>query len=159
LLVVSGIAKMVDPAPTVGALRAARLPHRSWQARGLGLIEIVAAAAAIVFGGIAVAGVALMYLAFTVFVVVALRLDFPLSSCGCFGKSDTPPTWLHAGYNASAALAAAVVAVGGFRGLDSVAGLGWFESAAYAGMVGLGVFASHLLLSELPQLRAAWRSG
>jgi hypothetical protein len=159
LLVVSGIAKLVDPAPTVGALRAARLPHRSWQARGIGLTEIVVAVTAIVFGGIAVAGVALMYLAFTVFVVVALHLDLPLSSCGCFGKSDTPPTWLHAGYNASAALAAAVVAAGGFSGLDTVAGFGWFESAAYAGMVGLGVFASYLLLSELPQLRAAWRSG
>lgn len=158
LLVVSGIAKLVDPAPTVGALRAARLPHRGSLARALGLTEIVVAVTAIVFGGIAVAGVAVMYLAFTVFVVVAIRLDLPLASCGCFGKSDTPPTWLHAVYNTSAAVAAAVVATTGAGGLDALAGLSWFESAAYAGMVGLGVFASYLVLSELPLLRTLSRS-
>jgi len=158
LLVVSGIAKLVEPAPTTGALRAAGLPHARWQARALGLIEIVVAVAAIGLGGVAVFGVVIMYLAFTIFVVVALGADLPLSSCGCFGKHDTPPTWLHAGYNASAALAALLVGIQGLSGIDALVGLSWFAAAAYVGFGGLGVFTSYLLLSELPHLQSLTRS-
>jgi Methylamine utilisation protein MauE len=158
LLVVSGIAKLADPAPTAGALRAANLPHRTWMARALGLAEVGLAATAIVFGGPAVLGVAGMYLAFGVFVVVAIVADLPLASCGCFGKRDTPPTWAHVVYNASAAVAAGIVWLQGGTGFDALAGLGWLGSAAYLGLVGLGTFASYLLLSELPHLRSAVRS-
>lgn len=158
LLVVSGIAKLVDPVPTMGALRAAGLPDQRWMVRLLGLTEIVVAVAAIVWGGFAVAGVAVMYLAFTVFVVVAIRGDLPLSSCGCFGRTDTPPTWLHAGYNASAAAAALAMGIAGQSGLDVFDGLSWYQSVAYVAFVGLGVYVSYLVLSELPSLLAASRS-
>ena len=39
--------------------------------------------------------VALSYLLFAAFVVVALRSGAPISSCGCFGKADTPPSVVH----------------------------------------------------------------
>ena len=39
--------------------------------------------------------VAVSYLAFAGFVVVALRSGKPISSCGCFGKVDTPPSPVH----------------------------------------------------------------
>jgi hypothetical protein len=40
--------------------------------------------------------VAASYAGFTLFVLQALRTGSPLASCGCFGKTDTPPTRLHA---------------------------------------------------------------
>jgi hypothetical protein len=49
--------------------------------------------------------VAVSYLAFTTFVVVARLRGGVLSSCGCFGRADTPPTWLHAGVTAGLAVA------------------------------------------------------
>ncbi len=158
LLVVSGIAKMADPVPTMGALRAARLPHRRWTAVALGGLEIAVAGYAIVFGGVAVLGVAAMYLAFTVFVVVALRLGLPLSSCGCFGRADTPPTWLHVAYNSVATLAAAVAATEGWGGVRGVWQTDAVGAIVYLGLAGLGVFASYLLLTELPPLLSLSRS-
>ncbi len=158
LLVVSGIAKMADPVPTMGALRAARLPHRRWTAVALGGLEVAVAGYAIVFGGVAVLGVAALYLAFTVFVVVALRLGLPLSSCGCFGRADTPPTWLHVAYNSVATLAAVAAAGGGWGGVRGVWQTDAVGAIVYLGLAGIGVFASYLLLSELPPLLSLSRS-
>ena len=62
------------------------------------------------------------YLVFTVFVAHTLRRGGFLTSCGCFGKADTPPTRSHLAVTGAAAVAAAaVVAVP--------------ESAAWAGTV------------------------
>lgn len=158
LLVVSGIAKMADPVPTMGALRAARLPHRKLTAVALGGLEVAVAGYAIAFGGVAVLGVAALYLVFTVFVVVALRLGLPLSSCGCFGKADTPPTWLHVGYNSVAAVAAVAATAGGWGGVRGVWQTDAVGAIVYLGLAGLGVFASYLLLSELPPLLSLSRS-
>ena len=47
----------------------------------------------------------LSYLAFTAFVITARLKGGVLASCGCFGKADTPPTWLHAAVTAGLALA------------------------------------------------------
>ena len=56
----------------------------------------------------------LSYLAFAGFVVVALRSGAPISSCGCFGKVDTPPSVVHVVLDlAFAAVAAAAAVVGG----------------------------------------------
>ena len=53
--------------------------------------------------------VAVSYLAFAGFVIVALRSGAPISSCGCFGKVDTPPSVVHVVLD----VAFAGVAVGG----------------------------------------------
>jgi hypothetical protein len=47
--------------------------------------------------------VALAYGLFAVFVVVALKRGWALTSCGCFGRPDNPPTVAHAVLNAGAA--------------------------------------------------------
>ena len=46
------------------------------------------------------------YAGFAVFILVALRRGWALSSCGCFGRPDTPPTPAHAVLNAGAAASA-----------------------------------------------------
>ena len=57
--------------------------------------------------------VAVSYALFAVVVAAALRSGKPISSCGCFGKVDTPPSALHVVLNVVAAgVAAGAVFVG-----------------------------------------------
>jgi hypothetical protein len=96
VLAVAGAAKVLDPTMTVGALRALHLPASP------GLVRLGAAAEL----GLAVAAVTLSgpwpyvlisvtMLGFAAFVVVALRRGTMIGSCGCFGREDTPPHWIH----------------------------------------------------------------
>ncbi|MGF1668127.1 MAG: hypothetical protein ACFCVC_17850, partial [Acidimicrobiia bacterium] len=48
LLILSGGAKLADGGPTMGALRSARLPAGYRVVTGLGLIEVVAGASALI---------------------------------------------------------------------------------------------------------------
>lgn len=96
LLVVSGASKVRTPVATEGALRASGLPASRTLVRMLGTVEVVVGVAAIGLGAAATsAAVAVLYLGFTGFVVNALLRDLPVASCGCFGREDTPPTWIH----------------------------------------------------------------
>ncbi|MGH9027819.1 MAG: MauE/DoxX family redox-associated membrane protein, partial [Acidimicrobiia bacterium] len=54
--------------------------------------------------------VAASYLAFAAFVVRARGQGRALSSCGCFGRLDTPPTRLHVAVTLGAAAVAVAVA-------------------------------------------------
>jgi hypothetical protein len=68
------------------------------------LVELAICIAALVKPGVLTgAPVAAAYAGFTLFVVIALRRGWPLASCGCFGRPDEKPTYLHAGLNAAAA--------------------------------------------------------
>jgi hypothetical protein len=112
VLVVSGLAKWITPAPTVTLLGALGLPASGWVARIVGALEVVVGAAALLIGGrVAAAIVSVLYLAFAVVVVRARRAGAP--SCGCFGAGSAPPSWLHVWVNlVSALLAAAAVGAG-----------------------------------------------
>lgn len=150
LLGVSGVAKLVDPEPTTGAMQAARLPYSNVVSRALGASEVLVATGALVSGGVFVIGAAGFYLAFGVFTIVALARDIPLQSCGCFGRVDTPPTVVHVAFNTSSALALAALPIldlGPFPW-----GMPLIELALYGSFAGLGVWASYLLLARLPQL-------
>jgi hypothetical protein len=101
LLAVGGAAKAVRPRDTAQALTAVGLrfprvlPARVAVRIG-GAIEVVIGVAALLVGGpVLCALVAASYVAFTGFVVIALRTGAPISSCGCFGKADTPPSIVH----------------------------------------------------------------
>src|SRR5690606_27424654 len=112
----SGGSKFRDPEPTRGALRAARLPSSRGAVLALGGVELVVAATGLLWPSPwAAAAVAACYLAFAAFVGFALARRLPIQSCGCFGRSDTPPGPLHLGVNLTAATAATIVAArGGF---------------------------------------------
>jgi hypothetical protein len=98
----------------------------------LGLVAVVHPSRAVA------AAVALSYLGFTLFVLRALRSGSPLASCGCFGKSDTPPTPGHAVVTALLAAAAGLVALDPGVGLDlPVLVVG--AVLAYVGYVALAV--------------------
>lgn len=154
LLVMSGGSKIIDPAPTRGALAATGLPAGEWTAPSLGAAEIIAGLTGIVFGGMAAASAGLIYAGFAVFVVYALARRLPIQSCGCFGKSDTPPTWTHVGFNALSAVAGLGIAFSGTTPLSVLADQpAW--GIPYLGFVAIGVAVVYLLLAELPQLRSS----
>lgn len=123
LLVAAGVAKTLDPLSLVRALRAAGLRVRGpllarW-VRGFAAVEAALGVVALVRPSPPVAAaVAISYAGFTAFVLQALRSGSPLASCGCFGKTDTPPTPGHAAVTGALAVAAALIAIGPVAPLD-----------------------------------------
>lgn len=150
LLAASGLAKLVDPEPTTGAMRSAQLPASSLITYALGSLEVLFAVASLAVGGLAVVGSAILYGAFTVFTFAATRKRIPVQSCGCFGREDTPPSIIHVVFNLAATIALFGLAPLGVEPIDwSLPGL---ELALYLGFAGIGVYVSYLMLSRLPQL-------
>lgn len=96
LLVLGGAAKIGRPDNTVRAMRSLRLPANSTTVRLLAAAEVAIGLAAVVIGGrVAALLMALSYLGFACVVILAMGRGAALSSCGCFGTPDTPPTVTH----------------------------------------------------------------
>ncbi|MDQ3781878.1 MAG: hypothetical protein M3349_02950 [Actinomycetota bacterium] len=151
LLVASGYAKVANPTPTVGALQAAGLPSGRRLVTNLGVIEVVAGLAGLALGGrLGGLPVAVVYAGLAGFVVVALVRRWPIQSCGCLARIDTPPTWVHVAFNAVAAGSAVWRVVTEPPSIiDTAVGLGWW-GVAYVAAVVLGVVLAHQLVFALP---------
>lgn len=112
LLVVAGVVKVVDPLPLVRALRSLGLPGGRRVVRMAAGAEVAIGVWVAATGSPAAAtALALSYVVFTGVVVLGLRRGGVLSSCGCFGRADTPPTRLHAVLTACGAAVGTVGAV------------------------------------------------
>jgi len=114
LLALAGTEKAIRPSPTSRALSLARLPSAQWAVRVGGAGEAALGVAAATTGSRPLAAlVAVSYALFAGFVCLALTRGTPLSSCGCLGKVDTPPTAAHVMLNVSiAAVGIACAATG-----------------------------------------------
>lgn len=126
LLAAGGALKARRPRDTAQALGAvgirlpAFLPLRVAVRIG-GAVELLIGIGALLLGGPVFAGlVAASYAAFAGFVIVALRRGAPISSCGCFGKVDTPPSAVHVVLDVAFAAVAVVAAVLGDVALPDV---------------------------------------
>ena len=107
LLGAAGVAKAMRPGETANALSAAGHPvGRAWVRVGAGAEVALAVAALLVPGALTGGLVAATYALFAAFIVVALRRGWALTSCGCFGRPDSPPTIAHAVLDAGAAASA-----------------------------------------------------
>src|SRR5712675_1462486 len=121
LLALAGVAKLLRPSPTAGALAAARWPSSLPLVRLLGASEIALGVAAVATGERALAVlVGVAYVAFAAFVAVALRSGSPVQSCGCFGETTTPPSRIHLAANLAMAGTAFAVAIGHVPSLRDV---------------------------------------
>lgn len=159
LLALAGAPKVLRPSPAVRALRATGLPGSPLAVRLLGAGETGVAVAALTVGGrIPAALVAVSYLAFAGFVALALTRGGVVSSCGCFGKPDTPPTIGHIVGNGIAAAVAAAVAVSPGPGLLQTALTSPAAAAPLLVLTGCCAWFAYLGLARLPALTAA-RSG
>lgn len=160
LLVVTGVFKVLRPQPTAKVLGAIGITRSSvWLSRVLGSVEVIAGVLGLASprgpGGTIVAA---LYLAFAIFLVFLVVFRPALSSCGCTGRRDTPPSLLHAGFDLAASGIAFVAAtshgptLGGFVGSFRVYGV---LSLVVAGMLGYGLYATIAYLP--PALRAPVR--
>jgi hypothetical protein len=161
VLALGGASKMLDPRDTAHALRALRVPGGRVFVRLGGAFELAVGVGALVTGAAVLAGtVAASYLVFAVVVTVALRSGRPISSCGCLGKVDTPPSAVHVVLD----IAAAGVAIGAIAaGAGTVNVLDVLADQPLAGvpfllLVGLGVAFVLLALTALPKTLAAARA-
>ena len=124
LLVVAGVAKAVRPDDTARALVLLTGPapgrtgrRRPGPAAVRGAVRTGAVAEALL-GAVALAfprtgtaaAVAVSYLAFAGFVLLAMVRGGALATCGCFGRPDTPPTVVHVVVDLVLAGSAAAVA-------------------------------------------------
>ena len=125
LLVAGGVLKALRPADTARAIAAVLpgTPSRLWPpvVRGLAVVEAAVGAAAVVHPDEVLAvTVAVSYLTFAVWVLWARAHGGALSTCGCFGTPDTPPTVVHAVIDA--------VVAGGAIGLVISPATGWIPN-------------------------------
>ena len=157
LLALAARGELARPASTANALSQLGLPRSTALVRLLGVGELALAAAVLVVPSRPVlALLAAAYLGFAGFVLLALRRGTALSSCGCFGKADTPPTRVHVGVVAGFAAVALAACATGSAGVADVlsapgAGLPVLLAAAVT------VWLSWVALADLPQVVVAAR--
>jgi hypothetical protein len=96
LLVAAGAAEVVRPQPIVRGLRGLGLPMDKWLVRLGAIGECILGVSALLSSSRPVAVlVAFSFLGFAAFVVAALQRPGRVSSCGCFGAEESPPSPLH----------------------------------------------------------------
>ncbi len=164
LLAGAGALKAAKPTDTANALRAVGLPFarrtRLVVVRAFGAAEVIIAVAALLTGNaVASALVALSYAGFAGFVVVALRRNAPIASCGCFGKVDTPPSAVHVVLDLLFAGVAAVAAFTGDVALPDVLRAQPLAGVPYLVLLATGVYLVFLAFTALPKTMAAVPEG
>ena len=162
LLVVAGAAKAIRPGDTALALAQVFPGHLRLQP----LVRIGAACEAGV-GVLALllprplpaALVCASYLGFAAYVSYVRRRRGLLATCGCFGRTDTPATWLHVVINLVLAAAAAGVAGGttGASTLHSVLTAQPWGGVPLLVASGVGLWLTYQALTLLPSLGTARR--
>lgn len=156
LLALGGAAKAVQPSDTAHALRTLGIPGAPLLVRAGGVAELVIGVGALVYGlrPFAVL-VAVSYAGFAAFVALALRRGEPISSCGCFGKADTPPSLTHVIVNVAAALVAVGVAVDPVGGIADIVGDQPLVGTPFLVLLAVGVYLTFLVLTLLPRTLSA----
>jgi hypothetical protein len=160
VLAIGGALKAMGPAETAYALRLLRLPSAPLLVRAGGVFEVVIAVGALVTGATVLAFVvALSYAAFAVVVMLALDAGTPISSCGCLGRIETPPSWVHVGIDLVAAgvAAAAALAADAQIALPDVLERQPLAGVPFLLLVGVGVALVFLAFTALPKTMAAAR--
>jgi hypothetical protein len=160
VLALGGALKALDPADTANALRALHLPSSRAAVRAGGVFELLVALGALVTGlTVLAAAVAVSYAAFAVVVTLALVAGLPISSCGCLGRVDTPPTWVHIGIDLAAAgvAAAAAAAVDTDVALPDVLARQPLLGVPFLLLVAAGVTLVFLALTALPKAMGSRR--
>jgi len=156
LLGAAGAGKATEPGATRIALRSAGLPASELAARSLGVADVLIAAAALVAGGpVAVGLVAASYLGFAWF---ARRLDQKTrgaAPCGCFGASSAPVGTLHVVINLLVALGVGVAALDAPGSIWAAAGDTPWGGVPFVGLAVLLTWMLYAALTALPETRAA----
>lgn len=160
VLVVSGLQKLVAPAPAATAMAEAGLPvpFRGRPASGvlLGAVETGIGITAIALPAWwAAALLGAFYLALAGF-VVRLRATNTTAGCGCFGASSTPPGRVHVVINTASAAVAFAVAIAGVPDIVDVFDAGIGVAVPYLVLLAIGaglLLVAPTLVAEIEQVR------
>jgi hypothetical protein len=159
LLALAGVYKVADPVPTSGALRAAGLPSSIHLVRALGVVEIAVGTTGILAGSaLASLAGAVLYAGFLVFVLEALRRRLPISSCGCLGAAETPPTVAHVMVNLTAVVTLALGSLFPIGELGGLLDVPVMEAVAFLLFIAATVYLLQAVLTVLPLRQAVRRS-
>jgi hypothetical protein len=169
LLVLAGLAKALRPDDTARAILEL-VPERNASHVSLRSALVVVRLGAMAETAIGVwalvlprpvsaAFLAFSYALFTLVVFYARLRGGALSTCGCFGRPDTPATWSHVAVNALLAVAALKVALQTTSGATIHTLL---SHQPWAGLPllfvsGVGLYLTYLALSSLATLEGARR--
>jgi hypothetical protein len=163
LLACAAPAKLRTPDVAARALEAAGAPGgrtaRRTLVRLLGAGELAVAGAVLLVPSPVTLGVlALAYAGFAGFVVVLLRRGVALSSCGCFGRPDTPATPAHVVVVALLAVVAGTAAVtGSYAAVPALFAAGALTGATVVVLALLATAGLWAALAVVPLVRAAAR--
>jgi len=158
LLCLGGASKAWSPQDTTNALRASGVPANDLVVRLGGLAEAALGAVALVRADPTTAAlVALSYFAFAAFVVVALVRHTPLASCGCIGKTDSPPSLTHVVVDVIAGVCALAVWADPGPDLPAQISAQPLLGIPYVVLLLTGVVLAFLVLARLPRLMALAR--
>jgi hypothetical protein len=153
LLALGGVLKALHPSDTAHALRAAGVPVPRSMVRAAGGAEAAIACVAFLSGfPVAIALVAASYGVFAGFIWIAQRRQLPISSCGCFGRVDTPPSAIHLALTIAAALVAVGALAHGAEGFADVLAAQPLGGVPYVFLLVLGTWLAYLALTSLPRL-------
>jgi hypothetical protein len=153
LLVVAGGLKALRPHDTAVAVAKMGLAVPEWAVRVGGSIEAVLGVVALVVASTLTAAlVGASYVIFFVFVAIAMIRRLPIASCGCFGRADSPPSFVHLGINAGAVVATVVVAIDPGLAPSDLVRHEVLDGVAYAVLVIVGIAAAALAVTILPRL-------
>lgn len=145
---------MASPDLTAGALRVARLPHRVLLVRALGVAEVAVGVSGVVLGTwIPAAAAAVLYAGFAWFVVNALRKRLPISTCGCFGADETPPSIYHVVVNVAAVLVMVLAVISPIGPWGGIIELTFWQAVAFVGFTAVSVYLLYGILAVLPTAR------
>lgn len=156
LLVASGLVKLHDPTPLRRATRELGFPLGGFGVRAFGCAEVVVGSTALFLPSGGAVALACMYGLFAGVLVKAMRSAVPLTSCGCIGKHDAPPSITHVFLNVTAMCLGGLLAV-----LPGVSGLITFTSdlGDLAAPVSVGsITIAYLLYAVVAYLPSAWTS-
>jgi hypothetical protein len=152
LLVLAGALKAVQPDDTALALRGTGLPASRLVVRLGGAAEATLGLLALVAVDPVVAVlVAMSYALFAAFVAVTLARRLPITTCGCFGKVDTPPTLVHVGVSLGAFAFAVAMAFDTALSPVDLLDQRWLEVAAYVLLVFVGTLSAFAAMTWLPR--------
>jgi len=120
LLVVAGAGKIRDPSPASRALLDVGLPGGLTPVRVLGSVEVIAGAGSLIRPApILGVTVFILYASFAAFILYLRTRPHPeRRTCGCLGRTESPPSALHVGMNVAAVLTGLLAAA---RGVPSLA--------------------------------------
>jgi hypothetical protein len=157
LLLWSGGAKLLRPESTIQALRATRLPAGGLAVRLLGAVEVAAGVLCLAHPSTASEVLlSILYLGFSGFILLSLAAEIRPSSCGCFGSSNAPPSWLHVAVDLLAAVSGFAVLTNPRELLDVARHTPFAGVPFLAGLV-LAAYLTELVISTLPGLFFSYR--